>query len=248
MDVDPARPNRNNSIVILPLDPDYIPQVLQTYLTGYDIDETWLSHPDVMTAEKFALSLEHFPEGQYMAFDAATDRVVGMSSSMIIDYDISQPLMKPWRKTTAGGALTTHNPRGNWLYGVDCVVLPEYRGKGVGGRLIKARFDVVKRRNLHGMIAGSMPIDYHLAAAEGVTIEDYVADVVAGRRWDTNLSKQIKKGFRVRNIIPNYLTDTPETLDYAVAIVRENDAYRAPAARPVTAIRQPQATRPYRKP
>ncbi|MEM6281028.1 MAG: GNAT family N-acetyltransferase [Chloroflexota bacterium] len=242
MDVDPARPNRNTSIVILPIDPDYIPQVLETYLTGYDIDETWLSHPDVMNPEAFALSLEHFPQGQFMAFDTAADRVIGMSSSMIINYDIAQPLMKPWHKTTASGSLTTHNPHGNWLYGVDCVVLPQYRGKGVGGRLIKARFDIVRRRNLRGMIAGSMPIDYHIAAADGVTIEQYVNDVVAGRRWDTNLSKQLKKGFRVRNIIPNYLHDEPDTLDYAVAIVRENETYRPPAKNPGT------ATRPVRKP
>jgi GNAT superfamily N-acetyltransferase len=210
--------------------------VLATYLAGYDIDETWLTHPDVMTLEKFEQSLHHFAAGQFMALDADTDRVVGMSSSMIVNYDLNQPLLAPWSKTTAKGTLSTHNPKGQWLYGVDCVVLPEYRGKGVGGRLIKVRYDIARRRNLRGMIAGSMPIDYHLAAAEGVSIKAYINDVVAGRRWDTNLSKQIKKGFRVHNIIPNYLTDTPETLDYAVAIVWENTAYRAPVVRPKVAL------------
>lgn len=167
-----------------------------------------------------------------MAYDVQADRVVGMASSMIFHYDWKKPLLESWSKTTAGGALSTHNPHGQWLYGVDCVVLREYRGQGIGGRLIKARQRLASQYNLRGMIAGSLPIDYHRAAAEGVSIEDYVAQVVAGERWDTNLSKQIKKGFRVGNIIPDYMADSPRTLGYAVAILWDNPNYRPPKSPP----------------
>jgi GNAT superfamily N-acetyltransferase len=114
------------------------------------------------------------------------------------------------------------------MYGVDTSVHPEYRSRGVGGLLMDARFAVLKSLNLRGMIAGSMIIDYE-QVADTQTPEAYVADVVAGRRFDTNLSKQLRKGFKVHNLIPNYVDD-PRTRNWAAAILWENPEYAA--ARP----------------
>ena len=241
MDVDPHKQIVDSPVVILPIDPDLLPQVLETYLVGYgesaDYDPT--GDPECVSIRKLGISLDVFPEGQFMAYDIDAERVVGMASSMIVDYDEREPLLESWSETTDNGTLRSHNPDGNWLYGVDCVVLRAYRGQGVGGRLIRARYRVARKHNLRGMIAGSLPIDYHKAAAEGVRIDDYVADVVAGRRWDTNLSKQLKKGFRVRNIIPNYMEDAPRTLGYAAAILWDNPDYRAPKTPPQKQRNQP---------
>jgi len=118
------------------------------------------------------------------------------------------------------------------MYGVDTSVHPDYRSRGVGGLLMEARFAVLKALNLRGMIAGSMIIDYEQVA--GIeTADEYVADVVAGRRFDTNLSKQLRKGFKVHNLIPNYVED-PRTGNWGAAIIWENPSY-APAARPAVA-------------
>ncbi|MBW4438153.1 MAG: GNAT family N-acetyltransferase [Pleurocapsa minor GSE-CHR-MK-17-07R] len=106
------------------------------------------------------------------------------------------------------------------MYGVDSAVLPEYRSRGVGSKLMDARFAVLKQLNLRGMIAGSLIIDYHKVASE-VTPEQYVQDVIDGKRFDTNLTKQLHKGFRVHNIIPNYFNDA-RTLNYGVGIVWQN--------------------------
>jgi ribosomal protein S18 acetylase RimI-like enzyme len=106
------------------------------------------------------------------------------------------------------------------MYGVDSAVLPDYRSRGVGSKLMDARFAVLKQLNLRGMIAGSLIIDYH-KVADQVTPEQYVQDVIDGRRFDTNLTKQLHKGFRVHNIIPDYFNDV-RTLNYGVAIVWDN--------------------------
>jgi GNAT superfamily N-acetyltransferase len=116
------------------------------------------------------------------------------------------------------------------MYGVDTSVHPDYRSRGVGGLLMEARFAVLKALNLRGMIAGSMIIDYAQVAGTQ-SPQAYVADVVAGRRFDTNLSKQLKKGFRVHNLIPNYVEDS-RTRNWAAAILWENPDY-VPAAQPV---------------
>jgi GNAT superfamily N-acetyltransferase len=110
------------------------------------------------------------------------------------------------------------------MYGVETFVHPDYRSKGVGGKLMDARFAVAKSRNLRGMIAGSLPIDYYKVARH-MPIEQYVREVVAGKRFDTNLSKQLRKGFKAGPLIPDYAASWG-SLDWGVTIVWENPEYR----------------------
>lgn len=73
-------------------------------------------------------------------------------------------------------------------------------------------------------MAGSLIVDYGLVA-DYVSAEQYVRDVVAGKRFDSNLSKQLHKGFTVRRLIPNYSTDQ-RSLGWGVEIVWHNPDYR----------------------
>jgi predicted GNAT family acetyltransferase len=110
------------------------------------------------------------------------------------------------------------------MYGVDSFVHPAYRGKGIGGKLMEARFDVARRLNLCGMVAGSLIRDYH-KVADQLPVEQYVREVIEGKRFDTNLSKQLRKGFKVHNLIPNF-SDSWRSQGWGVAIVWENPDYR----------------------
>lgn len=112
---------------------------------------------------------------------------------------------------------------------MDSVVLPEYRSQGVGGQLIDARYGLIRKLNLRGLAAGSLPIDYG-KVADHMTIEHYVQEVVAGTRFDTNLSKQLRKGFKVHSLIPNY-TIAPNCRGWGVEIIWDNPDYR-PQQRP----------------
>lgn len=109
------------------------------------------------------------------------------------------------------------------MYGVESFVHPDYQGNGVGSKLMDARAEVVRRLNLRGIVAGSLIIDYH-KVADHMTPEQYVAEVIAGTRFDTNLTKQLKKGFKAGNVIPNYTYDD-RSKDYGVAIMWVNPAY-----------------------
>jgi hypothetical protein len=126
---------------------------------------------------------------------------------------------------------------------VDSVVHPAYRSRGVGGKLIEARYDIIRALNLRGMTAGSLIIDYY-KVADHVPVENYVEDVVAGRRFDTNLTKQLRKGFKVHGLIPNYsMTDT--SLNWGVEIVWENPEY-TPLRQPTRKVVQHRYTVPAR--
>ncbi len=112
------------------------------------------------------------------------------------------------------------------MYGVETLVHPDYQGYGIGGLLMERRFECARQLNLRGIVGGSLIKDYH-KVAERLTPEEYVAELVAGRLFDTNLSKQIKKGFKPLNTIANY-TEYPPSLNYAIAIMWENPAYHKP--------------------
>lgn len=133
------------------------------------------------------------------------------------------------------------------MYGVESMMHADYRGVGVGSLLMNARFDLLKRLNLRGMIAGGIIMDYAAAYdAEGLSPDQYVREVIAGKRFDTNLTKQLHKGFRVASLIPNYDED-PRSYNWGVALVWDNPDYRAtgrilrgsfaPVAPPVRAYR-----------
>lgn len=99
----------------------------------------------------------------------------------------------------------------------------------MGGKLIEARYNLARSLNLRGMVAGSLIIDYHKVAHE-VSARQYVAEVIAGTRFDTNLTKQLKKGFKVVGLIPNY-SDAETSLGWGVEMIWENPDYR-PATLP----------------
>ena len=86
-----------------------------------------------------------------------------------------------------------------------------------------ARFNVLRQLNLRGMVAGSAIIDYP-KVADSISVEQYVQDVIAGKRFDTNLTKQLHKGFQVAHLLPGYLS-VEETGGWGVEIVWENTSY-----------------------
>lgn len=109
------------------------------------------------------------------------------------------------------------------MYGVETFVHPEYQSLGVGSKLMDARANLVRRLNLRGIVAGSLFVGYE-QVSDQMTQDQYVREVVEGKRFDPNLSKQLKKGFKVKNLIPNYTEDS-RTQDYAAAIVWVNPDY-----------------------
>jgi hypothetical protein len=62
-----------------------------------------LGEEGLLTADHFRQHLRVFPEGQFIAIDTATDRVVGMTVSMRVAFNPAQPLLDSWNATTNYG-------------------------------------------------------------------------------------------------------------------------------------------------
>lgn len=174
--------------------------------------------------EHFQAHQRVFPEGQFVAVDAATGELAGFCVSMRKHFDLENPSLGRWWQSIGEGWLTTHEPDGDWLYAVESVVKEPLRGQGIGRLLMEARWQLVQRLNLRGIIAGSVPFDYG-QVAEHMSISEYVASVQSGTRTDRNLSKQLRMGFQVVCILPQYVTDVGPR-SHGVLILRQNPDYR----------------------
>lgn len=157
-----------------------------------------------------------FPEGYFVA--KLGSELVGQGAGIYLDFDFDHP-QHTIVEITGENQCGNHDPDGDWYYGTDISVHPDYRGLGVGKRLYEARKDLVRRHGKRGIIAGaSLPGFFE--HKDGMTIHEYVDRVVAGDLTDPTLSFQMGNGFQVRGLLENYMDD-PADDGWAALIVWE---------------------------
>jgi len=161
--------------------------------------------------------LAMFPDGQFVAVEQSSQRVVGMSASLVVlwdDYD----LHTNWREFTDHGTFNNHDPaHGRTLYGAEVMVRPSLQGKGIGKRLYQARRKLAERLGLLRIRAGARLRNYHRYASQ-MSAEEYVIRVIRGELRDPTLSFQLRHGFEVLAVVSNYLGHDPESLGHAAVI------------------------------
>lgn len=179
------------------------------------------------TVAQLASHLAVFPEGQLVAV-TARGRIVGMAASLVVlwdDYDLTAD----WKTFTAGGTFTNHDQtRGRTLYGAEVMVDPDWQGQGVGKLLYAARRELATRLRLLRIRAGARLRGYGAHAAR-MSAGAYTAAVARGELPDSTLSFQLRQGFRVLDVVPNYLVNDPESLGFAALIEWLNPAIATPA-------------------
>jgi predicted amidohydrolase/GNAT superfamily N-acetyltransferase len=193
---------------------DDVPAVVGIQNRAYPGMEGW-------TAEEIEHHLSVFPQGQLVAVDE-TGRILASASSLIIDWD-DYAGSAEWCAITADGTFDTHNPLGKTLYGADLAVDPLTRRHGIGSLLYEARKKMVRERGLKRMLTGGR-IPGYLEVASKMSAQDYVSEVVTGKRKDPTLSFQIANGLVVLDVIPAYLED-PGSRGFATLLEWLNPEY-----------------------
>lgn len=170
-----------------------------------------LAEDELIKAPQFLHHLQLFPEGQFVITNH--DTVIGMTSCMRSNFSTEQHTFK---EISAGGWFTNHNPTGDWLYGLDMGIHPDYRGKGLARNLYRARHQVARQLGLKGQFTVGMMNGYGAAAIE-ISAETYFEELKKGIRTDPTISAQMKIGFEPIALVANYLND-PTCGNYGVLI------------------------------
>ena len=100
----------------------------------------------------------------------------------------------------------THDPDGAWLYGLDLMIDPDYRGRGIARLLYRARQALVAELGLAGQYTVGMLNGYE-AYQNQMSLDQYYEAVVAGRADDPTIGLQFRIGFEARGLVRDYLDD-----------------------------------------
>ncbi len=160
-----------------------------------------LSPDELMTAQHYLQHIRIFPEGQFVVLDG--EKVIGMSTTMRYHFSTAH---HTFLEISGNLWLTTHEPEGDWLYGLDVGVDPDYRGMGIAREIYRARQEVARQLGLKGQITVGMMNGYE-AVQDQYTTDEYFEKLRAGEINDPTVSVQQRMGFVIVSLIHDYLDD-----------------------------------------
>ncbi|MBT8199480.1 MAG: GNAT family N-acetyltransferase [Acidimicrobiia bacterium] len=172
---------------------------------------------DLLQEEDMLAYARTFPEGFFVVLDG--DRVVGQGGGIYLDFDFTKP-QHTIAEITGEHQCANHDPLGDWYYGTDILVHPDYRRRGIGRRLYELRKELVRKDGKKGIIAGGYLPGYAEHKHE-MTAAEYCDRVVAGELYDQTLTFQLENGFEVRGVLEHYIDDAA-TDGWASLIVWRN--------------------------
>jgi len=163
--------------------------------------------------------INNFPQGQFVIL--VDDKIVGYCATFRISEAIGLQA-HTWTEITGNGYASRHDPQGDWLYGMEVCVDPDYRGYRLGQRLYNERKKLCQSLNLKGIVfAGRMPT-LAKRIKKYQSIEAYIDAVKAKKARDPVLSFQLQNGFEVIGVIPDYLSVDHQSMGYGIHLVWRN--------------------------
>ena len=165
-------------------------------------------YPHILPGEKYieviASQLNHFPQGQFVV--ALNNQIIGYCASICVSGDLVLR-QHTWDEITGNGYCDTHNPNGDFLYGVEACIDSEYRGRHLGHSLYNLRKALCVRLKLKGIILGGRLLHYAAEEKNVITPENYIAKVQNGELVDETLLFQLHNEFEVLGALKNYLPE-----------------------------------------
>ena len=183
-------------------------------LTGRIYSTEWGHSAEMLRSQQ-----THFPEGQFVVeFEG---KVVGYCATFRID-EATALAPHTWTQITGGGMGSRHKPDGEWLYGMEVVVHPDFRGMRIGQRLYQARKRLCTDLKLRGIVFGGRIPGLAKNIQRYGTPEAYVQAVVEGKRRDLTLSFQLNNDFELIGLLRGYVVSDHESLGFAAHLVWRN--------------------------
>lgn len=211
--------NKINRVEIRPLQLEHYSQLFQSFYRAYaeGSDVCW-------TYEQIRKLITLFPEGQIVT--VVDNKVVGCALSIVVDYNLVRN-DHTYAEVTGNETFSTHNPKGNILYGIEVFVHPEYRGLRLARRMYEYRKELCETLNLKAIMFGGRIPNYHTYSVS-MRPKEYIQQVRKKEIFDPVLTFQIANDFHVRRVMKNYLPNDEESKHFACLLQWDNIYYEAP--------------------
>jgi predicted amidohydrolase/ribosomal protein S18 acetylase RimI-like enzyme len=163
--------------------------------------------------------IHNFPEGQFVAeYD---DLIVGYCATFQIGPEHALAA-HTWSEITGNGYASRHDPDGDYLYGMEVCVDPAYRGLRIGQRLYDERRKLAQSWRLKGIVFGGRLPTLARRLRRFESPEAYLEEVKGNRQRDPVLTFQLRNGFEVLGLLPDYLPEDKQSLGFAVHLLWRN--------------------------
>lgn len=165
-----------------------------------------------------------FPEGQIGIWIDHT--LAASSCSLILNFD-EYNAKNSWATITNNGTISTHNPTGDTLYGIEIMVHPLFRNMRLARRIYDERKKMAVAFNLKRILVGGRLPNYH-KVNETMGVKEYVQQVIDKKLSDPVLTTQLSNDFKLKRIIKDYLPSDTESGGYATFMEWINIDYNPP--------------------
>jgi predicted amidohydrolase len=164
-------------------------------------------------------TINMYPEGQFVV--TVDEKIVGFCATFIISGRIA---LKPhsWDSITGNGYASRHDPKGDWLYGMEVCIDQDYRGYRLGQRLYIERKKLCQELGLKGIVFGGRLPSLLRRIKKFETVENYIEQVQQKKVRDPVLSFQLHNDFEVIGLLENYLPSDKQSMGYAVHLAWKN--------------------------
>lgn len=161
----------------------------------------------------------HFPEGQFVA--VYENQIIGYCATFRIAGELA---LAPhsWREITGDGFAARHNANGDYLYGMEVAVNPEFQGMRIGQRFYNERKKLCQFLRLKGIVFGGRMPGLARRIKKVKTPEAYLELVKNKKVSDPVIYFQIRNDFEVIGLLKDYLRSDKESLGYATHMLWRN--------------------------
>ena len=175
------------------------------------------------TQDEFMNLLMLFPEGQACVEDKGV--VVAAALTVIVDY-ANLEKHHTYEDIVSGGSFDSHDPDGDYLYGIDLFVHEDYQGMRLGRRLYDARKSLCEQLNLKGILIGGR-IPGYADTHEDLSPGAYIEKVKSKQIIDQVLTFQLANDFHPKRVLKNYIPEDDASRSYAVLLEWSNIFYES---------------------
>ncbi|MAA76134.1 MAG: carbon-nitrogen hydrolase [Salinisphaeraceae bacterium] len=163
--------------------------------------------------------INNFPEGQLVA-EYEGDVVGYCATIMLPEARVLAP--HSWPEITGNGYGSTHDDDGDYLYGYEICVDPDFRGLRIGQRLYREREGLCRKLALKGIVFGGRLPGLKRRFKDVGSAETYVQQVADGQLRDSVLSFQLRNGYELLGVLPGYMPGDVSSMDYASHLIWRN--------------------------
>ncbi|HVW98429.1 MAG TPA: bifunctional GNAT family N-acetyltransferase/carbon-nitrogen hydrolase family protein [Mucilaginibacter sp.] len=196
---------------------EHFKQLLETMRAAY---KNWQG--SFWSASSIEKLIAKFPEGQIVVL--ADQKVVGCALSIVVKYD-DYGDDHTYQEITSNFTFSSHDNKGDVLYGIEIFIHPDFRGLRLGRRLYDARKALCEKLNLRAVIFGGRIPNFHLHADQ-MGPKEYILKVKHREIYDPVLTFQLSNDFHVKKVLSNYMPDDEQSHEYATLLQWDNVYYR----------------------